>query len=201
MNKAITQTETCPPADTIEFHAAVAEGKEILKDIEKAERGQLRLGELVGKLEPKYDFAKALGMPSRTLAGYYDIYRASLTRWRPFPIAVLKELKIFPNELWISSDGKVGALAALKHERWGDYNLSQAGLVYLEDAVKKNRIERGVVIWARSYNGGITAVAEKPLDEVLATLEHASPEIDQYKRKYYRMNTDFTLQHVQGNLF
>jgi hypothetical protein len=134
------------------------------------------------------------------LAGYCDLYRASLTRWRPFPIAVLKKLKILPNELWISNDGKVGALVALKHERWGEYNLSQAGLVYLEDAFKKNRIERGVVIYARSYNGGITAVAEKPLDEVLATLEHASPEIDQYKRRFYRMNTDFKL-HGQLTLF
>jgi len=81
-NNPTETAETCTPADTVEFHAAVIEGKQILKEIEKAERGQLRLGELADRLEPKYgdrtlaQFAKELDIAQCTLARYRDVYRA-----------------------------------------------------------------------------------------------------------------------------
>jgi 2-oxoglutarate dehydrogenase complex dehydrogenase (E1) component-like enzyme len=41
------------PTDTIAFDDAVREGRNIIATIEDAERGQLRLGELTDKLEPR----------------------------------------------------------------------------------------------------------------------------------------------------
>jgi hypothetical protein len=40
-------------AEIISYERAVRESQEILLNIEAAERGQLRLGELADKLEPK----------------------------------------------------------------------------------------------------------------------------------------------------
>jgi hypothetical protein len=101
-------TDTKTPADTVvEFHAAVIEGKKILKEIEVAERGQLRLGELAAKLEPKYKdrtlakFAEELGVAKCTLERYRNVYRAWEGKLAPGPIsvpyAVLRELQTHPD--------------------------------------------------------------------------------------------------------
>jgi hypothetical protein len=89
--------------DTIDFNAAVIEGKQILKQIELAERGQLRLGEIADKLEPKYGdrtlakFAAEIGIDKTTLNNYRSVYRAWEGKLPPgviFPsFTVLKELQ------------------------------------------------------------------------------------------------------------
>jgi hypothetical protein len=89
--------------DTIDFNAAVVEGKQILEQIEIAERGQLRLGELAAKLEPKYgdrtlaNFADELGIATCTLHRYRAVYQAWKGKVAPGPLspsyAVLRELQ------------------------------------------------------------------------------------------------------------
>jgi hypothetical protein len=100
----VQTTDKC--ASTIPYNDAVREGKAILAEIEAAERGQLRLGELADKVEPKYKdrtlakLAAELGVAPCTLARYRDVYRA----WRDISApgresvsyAVLRELATHP---------------------------------------------------------------------------------------------------------
>jgi hypothetical protein len=93
--------------DTIDFNAAVVEGKQILKQIELAERGQLRLGEIVAKLEKKYGdrtvakYAEALGIATCTLHRHKAVYQAWEGKVAPGPLSpsytVLRELKTLPD--------------------------------------------------------------------------------------------------------
>jgi hypothetical protein len=71
------------PEEVIPYDRAVREGKEIVLKIETtASQGQLRLGELADKLEPKYGdrtlakFAKEIDVAACTLRRYRDVYRA-----------------------------------------------------------------------------------------------------------------------------
>jgi hypothetical protein len=91
--------QTDAASECIEFSKAVAEGKEILEQINQ---GELRLGELADKIEPKYGdrtmakFADALGIAECTL----DRHRKTYRDWKPIlapgakiaPYAVLREL-------------------------------------------------------------------------------------------------------------
>jgi hypothetical protein len=99
--------ETPAPTDTIPYDHAVREGQEIVLEIEAAERGQLRLGELADRLEPKYGnrtlakFAAEIGVRSKcTLDRYRTVYRAWAGKLAPGPIsssyAVLRELAKHP---------------------------------------------------------------------------------------------------------
>jgi hypothetical protein len=101
-------TDVTAPAEGISFDKAVAEGQEIILNIEAAERGQLRLGELADKLEPKYGdrtlakFAEAIGVAKCTLDRYRTVYRAWAGKLAPGPnsfasYAILRELATHPN--------------------------------------------------------------------------------------------------------
>jgi hypothetical protein len=109
------EPDTSTSTDTLyEFHAAVIEGKQILKEIEVAERGQLRLGELADKLEPTYGdrtlakYADELGIAKCTLDRYRTVYRAWEGKLAPGPIstsyAVLRELATHPDREQILQD-------------------------------------------------------------------------------------------------
>src|SRR6516162_5690696 len=99
--------ETSAPTDTIPYDKAVREGQAILAEIEVAERGQLRLGELAHKLEKKYGdrtlakFAAEIGVAKCTLDRYQTVYRAWEGKLAPGPIstsyAVLRELATHPD--------------------------------------------------------------------------------------------------------
>jgi hypothetical protein len=99
-------TDTCTPTEVIPFDNAVSEGKEIIAQIEVAERGQLRLGELADKLEPKYKdrtlakFAAEIGIQKCTLERYRTTYRAWAGKLAPGPnlvsYSVLRELAKHP---------------------------------------------------------------------------------------------------------
>jgi hypothetical protein len=88
--------------DVIPYERAVRESQEILLNIEAAERGQLRLGELADKLEPKYGdrtlakFADEIGVAKCTLDRYRTVWRAWEGKLAPGPnfisYAVLREL-------------------------------------------------------------------------------------------------------------
>jgi hypothetical protein len=101
------------PPDTIPYDKAVREGKEIILEIEAAERGQLRLGELADKLEKKYGdrslakFAAEIGVAKCTLDRYQTVYRAWKGKLAPGPIslsyAVLRELATHPEREQIIS--------------------------------------------------------------------------------------------------
>jgi hypothetical protein len=106
--QADTASNSGAPTDTIEFHAAVIEGRTILTEIEKAERGQLRLGELADTLAPKYGdrtvakFADELGIAKCTLDRYRTVYRAWAGKLAPGPnlpvsFAALRELATHPD--------------------------------------------------------------------------------------------------------
>lgn len=107
-NKSNGSAETTEPTDTIGYDTAVREGKEIVLEIEAAERGQLRLGELADNLEPKYGdrtlakFAAEIGVGSKcTLDRYRTVYRAWAGKLAPGPnlvpqYAVLRELATHP---------------------------------------------------------------------------------------------------------
>lgn len=101
--------DTSAPTDTIDYDAAVREGKEIVLEIEAAERGQLRLGELADNLEPKYGdrtlskYATEIDVAKCTLDRYRTVWRA----WKanlapgpnsisPPPYAVCRELAAHP---------------------------------------------------------------------------------------------------------
>jgi hypothetical protein len=99
--------ETSAPTDTIPYDKAVREGKEIILEIEAAERGQLRLGELAYKLDKKYGdrtlakFAAEIGVAKCTLDRYQTVYRAWEGKLALGPIstsyAVLRELQTHPD--------------------------------------------------------------------------------------------------------
>ena len=88
--------------EVIPYERALRESREILLNIEAAERGQLRLGELADKLEPKYGdrtlakFADEIGVAKCTLDRYRTVWRAWEGKLAPGPIfisyAVLREL-------------------------------------------------------------------------------------------------------------
>ena len=98
--------DTTALTDKIPFDDAVREGKEILAKIEDAECGQLRLGELADKLEPRYKdrtlakFAAEIGVAKCTLDRYRTVYRAWDGNLAPGPnspsYAVLRELATHP---------------------------------------------------------------------------------------------------------
>ena len=67
----------------IPYDAAVAEGKEIIKTMDREQRGhQMRLGELADKVEKIYadrtvaKFGKAIGRSGCTVQRYLSVYRA-----------------------------------------------------------------------------------------------------------------------------
>jgi hypothetical protein len=102
-----TAANTNRPADIIPYERAVNEGKEIVLEIEAAERGQLRLGELADKVEPKYGdrtqakLATEIGVAKCTLDRYRTVYRAWAGNLAPGPnlvpqYAVLRELATHP---------------------------------------------------------------------------------------------------------
>jgi hypothetical protein len=99
--------DTSGPTDIIPYDKAVREGQEIVLEIEAAERGQLRLGELAHKLEKKYadrtlaKFAAEIGVAKCTLDRYQTVYRAWEGKLALGPIstsyAVLRELQTHPD--------------------------------------------------------------------------------------------------------
>ncbi len=89
-NGSAKTTTPANPADTsalIDYDAAVREGKEIVLEIEAAERGQLRLGEIADQLKTHYDdrtiakFAKAIDVAKCTVDRYRTVYRAWKMLW------------------------------------------------------------------------------------------------------------------------
>jgi len=93
------------PTDTISFikyDVAVREGKEIIAN---EKRGQMRLGELADKLEPKYadrtlaKFAAEIGIAACTLERHRSVYRAWKENPAPGPVsyAVLRALQDHPD--------------------------------------------------------------------------------------------------------
>jgi hypothetical protein len=105
------QPDASAPTDIIPYDDAVAEGKAIRSNIEAAEGGQLRLGELADRVEAKYGdrtqakLADAIGIARCTLDRYRTVYRA----WKdilapgpnsdpppPPPYAVCRELATHP---------------------------------------------------------------------------------------------------------
>jgi hypothetical protein len=94
------------PVGCIKYDDAVAEGKEIIANIEAAQRDQLRLGELAHEVHTKYgdrtlaNFAKEIGISKCTLERYRNVYRAYEGKLAPGPIsvsyAVLRELQKHP---------------------------------------------------------------------------------------------------------
>jgi hypothetical protein len=101
---AAPATATIAQADTIPYDDAVSEGKEIVAN---EKRGQMRLGELADKLEPKYKdrtlakFAKEIGIAPCTLERYRSVYRAWKENLAPGPVsyAVLRALQDHPDRL------------------------------------------------------------------------------------------------------
>lgn len=88
--------------DRINYDVAVAEGKEI---IAQSDAGELRLGELADRIEPKYAkntlarFAAEIGIAACTLARRRDVYRAWAAISAPERISysVMKELATHPD--------------------------------------------------------------------------------------------------------
>ena len=103
---------TSVPTDEF-FDEAVREGKEILAQIDQAERGQFRLGALAHQVKTKYNdrslarFAKEIGIAKCTLERYRTVYRAWEGKLAPGPIstsyAVLRELATHPEREQIIS--------------------------------------------------------------------------------------------------
>ena len=106
--------ETSAPTETIPYDQAVAEGKKIVAQIDLAERGQLRLGELSHKSEPKYGdrtqakLAAEIGVAKCTLDRYRTVYRSWEGKLAPGPksvsYAVLRELATHPEREQIIRD-------------------------------------------------------------------------------------------------
>jgi hypothetical protein len=106
--------DTSASPKVIPYKDAVRQGKEILSE---TSRGQLRLGEIADKLEPKYKdrtlakFAADIDVAPCTLGRYRDVWRA----WKDTaicapgrksfpPYAVLRELATLPNREEIIRD-------------------------------------------------------------------------------------------------
>jgi hypothetical protein len=88
---------------TIDYDAAVVEGKEI---VTRADTDQMRLGELADRLEPKYgdhtleNFAKAIGLAACTLERRRSVWRAwkQISAPAPESYAVAQELAKLVND-------------------------------------------------------------------------------------------------------
>src|SRR5262249_26188247 len=86
----------------IKYDVAVREGKEIIAN---EKRGQMRLGELADKLEPKYadrtlaKFAAEIGIAACTLERHRSVYRAWKENPAPGPgsYSVLRALQDHPD--------------------------------------------------------------------------------------------------------
>jgi hypothetical protein len=107
--RARKQTDGTEPPDF--YDAAVAEGTQIMKNMEKAEWGRMRLGELAAKVEKEYgknklkQFAKDIGAVLCTLERSRSVYRA----WAEIPAAppnfsVAQELQDHPERAQIIKD-------------------------------------------------------------------------------------------------
>jgi hypothetical protein len=113
--------------------------------------------------------------------------------WKSSSVAALKKERIYPNQLWLSKDGKVGALVATKW-RYDEIALSRVGLDYLDDAVKEHRIENAIVVsadWDDDNPDLRDVIAVRPLDDVLASLEGVPPRHGPLG-PYFWMNSDLT---------
>jgi hypothetical protein len=103
---AANAANTSAPTDSF-FDEAVREGKEILAQMDEAERGQFRLGALAHQVKTRYNdrtlakFAAKLDIAKCTLERYRTVYRAWEGKLAPGPIstsyAALRELATHPD--------------------------------------------------------------------------------------------------------
>jgi hypothetical protein len=101
------------PQQQSPYDAAVAEAKQILQNIETAESGRMRLGELADQVETHYGdeekslkkFAKDIGMALCTLERTRSVYRAwAEIKATPPNFSVAQELQKLPDRARIIED-------------------------------------------------------------------------------------------------
>jgi hypothetical protein len=180
------QEQTDAPAndtDTIDFNfdAAVVEGKQILKQIETAERGQLRLGELADGLERVYGdrtlakYAAELGIAKCTLQRYQNVHRAWKGKVAPGPplpsYAVLRELQTNPErEQIIRENPKITKREAAALER------------------KRKNIERPDADTSlKKFRSGFNAMCTRTAEAARWAEGAANADLDQASQKIERL--------------
>jgi len=91
--------------------------------------------------------------------------------WKTFAPAYLRSHGIWPNQLRYNTNTGEGELV-VQQGRWDEYAVSQAGLEYLQRALKEGKITQAyVVLEDRSGK----QVARKHISEVVAALEGIRP--------------------------
>ena len=81
--------------------------------------------------------------------------------------------KVYPNRLaWLATQPKIGAVAVFQSQG-ADFALGSAGLDYIVDAVREQRIEKGFVLLLRKdIVGKLTFVNAAAVEEVKAALQN-----------------------------
>ena len=91
--------------------------------------------------------------------------------WRLFAPAYLRSHGIWPNQLRYNTNTGEGELV-VQQWKWDEYAVSQAGLEYLQRALKEEKITQGYVV-LEDRRG--QQVARKLVTEVVAALEGIQP--------------------------
>jgi hypothetical protein len=109
--------------------------------------------------------------------------------WQRFAPAYLRSHGIWPNQLRYNTNTGEGELV-VQQWKWNEYAVSQAGLEYLQRAVKEERITQAYVVLENRQG---QQVGRKPLSEVVAALEGIKPREGDLG-PYWWFNSDLTPQ-------
>ena len=91
--------------------------------------------------------------------------------WRLFAPAYLRSHGIWPNQLRYNTNTGEGELV-VQQWKWNEYAVSQAGLEYLQRALKEEKIMQAYVVLENRQG---QQMARKPVSEVTAALEKIPP--------------------------
>jgi hypothetical protein len=116
--------------------------------------------------------------------------------WRKFPTDRTRALRVWPNQLWHNSVEGLGALVTFK-KNYDTYAVSQAGLNYLLEAHRAERIVGHVVLACQGPNWKPEVVATKDVAAVAAMLQGVPPREDGSYGPYWWLRQDFTLDSAE----
>jgi hypothetical protein len=115
--------------------------------------------------------------------------KATLRNSTAFPRTLLREKKIWPNDLKQRRDTNTGILVVPQSKQWPEFAMSEGGLNYLHNAVQDEKIPDGVVVLVDRAGDIVDC---KPVDEVVAMVAEVTPR-EGPLGPYWWLNPDFTL--------
>jgi len=97
--------------------------------------------------------------------------------------------KVYPNRLaWLAKQPKIGVVVVFQSET--DFALGRAGLYYIVNAVRQQRIEKGFVLLLRKDNGKLEFVNAAPAEEIETALHNNRPPLEGAWGPYWWLPAD-----------